>query len=267
MRGPSVFYVTSHGSAGDHWFDWLARALNAHPDVMIYLGETVRSKYLRERGRHERPEVGAFTDFLFDLGAFYEAIGECYAYRSYQLEPVRARWGDLVRMVNVVRHPYCWLTAYVDWRCTNMGMPADQTSGIDHEWNVVRHSDFLELELEPYKRDDIRIWASHQGMHILNRMTTDVRPGVRNVQLEHLVASRDVFRDAISYLTHERIVFDDALLDRVYRWVSTPFRPRSRILESASQERDRWPTWKVLAFERLVSSSARAVFEAHGYVL
>lgn len=262
-----MFYVTSHGSAGDHWFDWFARGLNAHPDQMIYMGESVRSKYLKERSRKQRPDPVAFTAFLTDLGKPYRAIGETYAYRSYQLESVQARHGDRVRFVNVVRHPYCWLTSYVRWRTSNMGMPAGQTMAIEHEWNVARHEEFDALGLHPYTRSDVDVWASHQGMHILNRMVSDARSGVKNVRLEEIVRSRDIFSQTVAYLTHGRLVFDAALLDRVYGWVNRPFRSDGRVVHSSADERAAWPDWKAQAFEALVSPQAREMFTSFGYAL
>jgi hypothetical protein len=260
-----VFYISSHGSAGDHWFDWLARALNAHPDLMIYMGESVRSKYLKERSRKDRPELLAYTEFLTDLGKPYQAIGETYAYRAYQLQALSPVYGDRVRFVNVVRHPYCWLSSYVHWRTTNMGMPPGQTSAVEHEWSVTRHDEFAALE--PYGRDDIAVWASHQGMHILNRMLSDAAPGVRNLPLETLVADRGAFGDMAAYLTHGRIEFPPALLDTIYAWVMTPFRPGGRVLRDAAAERATWPAWKARAFEALVRPEVRAMFEGFGYRL
>lgn len=262
-----VFYVTSHGSAGDHWFDWFARSLNASPDLMIYMGESVRTKYLRERKRHERPDPVAFTQFLIDLGRPYPAIGECYAYRAYQLEPVREVFGDTVRFVNIVRHPYCWLSAYVNWRTTNMGMPPTLTSAIEHEWSVTRHEEFLQLGLRPYERQDIDVWASHQGMHILNRMISDTKPGVKNVCLETLVQSPEIFNATVNELTHGRVLFDKPLLERVYAWTGTPFRSNGWVISSAEKERQSWPDWKAEAFEKLVSPAVQAMFQSFGYRL
>lgn len=234
---------------------------------MIYMGESVRSKYFKERARNERPDVLAFTQFLTDLGAPYVAIGECYAYRSYQLEALSAVHGDSVRWINVVRHPYCWLTSYAQWRVGNMGMPPGETMAIDHEWTITRHEEFRSLGLRPYERADVEVWATLQGMHILNRMVTDGRPGVRNVQLERLVADREVFCESVDHLTHGRIRFDTPLLDTIYAWVDVPFRPGGRIVRSPEEERASWPAWKIDAFEKLVGRDARCTFEASGYVL
>lgn len=262
-----VFYVSSHGSAGDHWFDWLARGLNAHPDMMIYMGESVRSKYLKERSRKDRPDLLAFTEFLTDLGKPYRAIGEAYAYRAYQLEALKPVYGDRVRFVNIVRHPYCWLSSYVHWRATNMGMPPDQTSAVEHEWSVTRHDEFAALGLEPYTRDQVEIWASHQGMHILNRMISDTARGIWRWNLEKLVEDRDAFSEMVGYLTHGRVKFDRALLDTIYSWTMTPFRAGGRVLTDPAAERAAWPAWKEAAWDKLVSTDVRQMFERWGYEL
>jgi len=69
-----VFYVSSHGMAGDHLFDWLPKALGSHPEIYTYMGESIRSKYLKERKRNERPDLLEFTNFLYDMGATFVII-------------------------------------------------------------------------------------------------------------------------------------------------------------------------------------------------
>ena len=56
-----VFFISSHGMAGDHLFDWLPKAINSHPEILLFLGESVRSKYFKERSRKERPKVSEYV--------------------------------------------------------------------------------------------------------------------------------------------------------------------------------------------------------------
>lgn len=258
---PVVFYVASHGLAGDHWFDWFSKALNAHPDIYIYMGESVRAKYLKERSRKERPGPGPYTKLLQDMGAAYKAVGETYAYRSYQLYDLP----ENVRMVNLVRHPYSWLDYYVDWRVGNMNMPEGDTSGVDHEWSVVSHADIGDHSLREYQREDVEIWAAYQGMVILNRMTSDKLPGVRNVRLESVVGDSAMFARLVDYLTQGAICYDGRLLDLVYSWVDHPWRLGGVIRDNPAEVYKAWPKWKRTAFARLVSSEAIDTFEDHGY--
>ncbi|MFO7558734.1 MAG: hypothetical protein R6X10_07875 [Desulfobacterales bacterium] len=263
----NVFYVSSHGLAGDHWFDWFAKALNAHPEIMIYIGETVRSKYLKERSRKDRPNLLDFTKFLIDFGAAYEAVGECYAYRSYQLEALWKVYGDEIRFINLARHPYCWLEFYTTWRCSNMNMPPDDVSGVDHEWNITCHDEIKRYNLRPYKREDVKIWSFYQGLIILNRMISDLRPGVKNVRIEQVVSEREKFAEVVDYLTHGRIVYERPLMDLIYSWVNTPFRKTGIVRNNPEKEYAAWPDWKREAFLKIVREETIAMFEIHGYTL
>ncbi|EKD38833.1 MAG: hypothetical protein ACD_75C00595G0004 [uncultured bacterium] len=262
-----IFYVSSHGVAGDHWFEWFARSLNAHPDLMIYMGESVRSKYLKERSRKDRPDLMDFTRFLIDLGASYEAIGECFAYRAYQLEQLKPVYGDRIRFINVMRHPYCWLGYYVDWRCSNMNMPAENTEGVDHEWRVTCHDEIRGYGLRPYQRKDVEIWAFYQGILILNRMVSDKREAGPNLSLETIVADPDAFQQAVSFLTHDRIFYDRALLDTIYSWVDKPFRANRTIRPDPQSEYHGWPEWKKEAFKKIVRQETVEMFRGYGYVI
>lgn len=262
-----VFYVSSHGSADDHWFNWFAKALNAHPEVIVYFGESVRQKYMHERSRKERPDLVQFTRFLADLGRSYLAIGDCYSYRAYQLEQLSESFQSEVRFVNLVRHPYCWLHFYVTWRCTNMGMPEGVTGPLDHEWSVVRHDILGELDIKPYTREDVEIWTSYQGMLILNRMVSDLRPNVQNYCLERVVKEPELFNSIASYLTHERVQFDAPLLDLIYSWVHVPFRNGLRRRVLPGEEYAAWPEWKKDAFQKIVNNETLSMFEQYGYQL
>ncbi len=60
----NVFYVTSQGYAADHWYGWLPKALNAHPEIFALLAhEGSRPKYIKTRTRGERPSIIPFTEF------------------------------------------------------------------------------------------------------------------------------------------------------------------------------------------------------------
>lgn len=262
-----VFYVSSHGSADDHWFNWFAKALNAHPEIMIYFGESVRQKYMHERSRKERPDLVHFTQFLADLGRAYQAIGDCYSYRAYQLEQLWETYGSHVRFVNLVRHPYCWLHFYVTWRSTNMGMPQGVNGPLDHEWSVVRHDILSELDLKPYTRNDVEIWASYQGMLILNRMISDLRPNVQNYCLEKIIKQPALFNDISRYLTHDRVQFDSALLELIYSWIHTPFRQGLKKRVLPDEEYGLWPNWKKDAFRKIVNIETLSMFEQYEYIL
>jgi len=267
MSESHVFYVSSHGSADDHWFNWFAKALNAHPEILIYFGEAVRQKYLQERSRKERPDLKQFTSFLADLGRAYQATGDCYSYRAYQLEELLETFQNKVRFINLVRHPYCWLHFYITWRCTNMGMPDGATGPLDHEWSVVRHDILSTFKLKPYTRDDVEVWSSYQGMLILNRMISDLHLNVKNYCLEDVVQEPELFNNIIGYLTHGRIQFTKPLLDIVYSWVYTPFRDGAKKRVLPHEEYAQWPDWKKEAFEKIVNNEPRSMFEQYGYKL
>ncbi|MBF0623112.1 MAG: hypothetical protein HQL54_14435 [Magnetococcales bacterium] len=261
-----VFFVTSHGTAGDHWFEWLAKALNAHPEIMIFAGEAVRQKYFHERARNERPDTALFVRFLADLGMPYTAVGDCYSYRAYQLESLSEMFGDQVRFINVVRHPVAWLHFYVSWRCNNMRMPATITTPLDHEWKVTCHDTFSALNLKSYSREDVAIWSAYQGMDILNRMVSDKRVNV-NYPLERIVESPDYFQKIISWLTHGRVQFDKERLKQTYARLDVPSRANGVILTDLEKERATWPQWKEEAWSRIVKPETLAMFEEYGYTL
>lgn len=265
-----VFYVTSWGYGADHWFAWFVKALNANPEMLAYLAnEGSRPKYFpEERSRAQRPDLIKFTRFLADVGMTYTAIGDCYSYRPTMMHALLAEWPDLVRIVQLTRHPYAWLFFHVRWRTTNMRMLGGEGGPLEHEWlHGCDHKLFKRLGLRPYNKDDIEIWTSYQGMWKMNDVAADARMPIRQIPLELVVGNRDLFCEIVDYLTHGRVSYDAPLLDLIYSWVWTPFRGEQKLRVHPEALRAEWPDWKIEAFEKLVTAEAKDAFRQLGYAL
>lgn len=263
-----VFYVTSRGYAADHWYAWFSKALNAHPEIFTYLAnEGSRPKYFKERTRAERPEIIRFTQFMADVGKTFSAIGDCYSYRANRMKPLLDKYGSAVPVINLVRHPYSWLKFYVRWRATNMRMPDGETGPLDHEWQITRHELFKLLGLRPYKKEDVEIWATYQGLYHLKNIVADVEPGIKQIMLEEVVNDREIFQETIKYLTHGRVRYDQSLLDLVYSWVWTQFSGEGRLRVVPEEEYESWPDWQHEAFEKIVEDEVIECYRKLGYRL
>lgn len=262
-----VFFLSSHGMAGDHWFDWLPKSINSHSEILLYIGESVRSKYLKERSRQARPALLSYVKFLDDVGgATYQGVGDCFSYRSYQLEELN-HLNLNIPWLNIVRHPYAWLYFYISWRVNNMNMNKDDTSAVDHEWRVTWHHHFKALPIRAYKKEDIHVWAAYQGMAILNRMITDLNKAVINIPMERIVVDKMLFKKIISILTGDRVEFSGRLVDQVYADVYKPYRGTKNLLEDPLAYYHKWPDWKREAFDAIVKKQTLQMFEDHGYEL
>ncbi|MCP5366074.1 MAG: hypothetical protein H6907_18115 [Hyphomicrobiales bacterium] len=263
-----VFYVTAQGYAADHWYGWLPKVFNMHPEIFALLAhEGSRPKYLKERTRGERPDIVAFTHFLSDMGMTYEAIGDFYSYRGWQIPPLRDAFGDAVPVVNIVRHPIAWLEFYVRWRSSNMRMPDGSLGPIEWEWGIAHHELFKELGLKPYGQDEPHIWAAYQGMHMMNDILRDSTGRVTHVKLESLVRDPDHLQRLVSFLTKGRCTFPQGILDAAYAIVDTPFRGEEKLRVVPRELYDAWPDWKKEALAKLLKPDARALYERFGYRL
>jgi hypothetical protein len=265
-----VFYVTSWGYGADHWFSWFVKALNAHPEIMAYLAnEGSRPKYFpEERSRAQRPNLIRFARFMADVGMTYTAIGDCYSYRPTMMHDVIEKWPDIVRIVQLTRHPYAWLFFHVRWRTTNMRMLGGEMAPLDHEWLYgCDHELFRSLGLKEYSRDDIEIWTTFQGMWKMNDVASDTRMPIRQIPIERIVADRGLFCEIMEFLTHGRVRYEDRLLDLIYSWVWKPFGGEDALQVTPKKLRMEWPEWKAEAFNKLVSQEAQNCFRQLGYEL
>ncbi|MEJ2372324.1 MAG: hypothetical protein P8Y16_00700, partial [Sulfurimonas sp.] len=104
--------------------------------------------------RAQRPDIMKFTRFLADVGMTYTAIGDCYSWWPTMMHEVIEKWSDVVRIVQLTRHPYAWLFFHVRWRTTNMRMLGGEQGPLDHEWlHGCDHKLFKQLGLKKYTRN------------------------------------------------------------------------------------------------------------------
>ncbi|MHB9116981.1 MAG: sulfotransferase domain-containing protein [Burkholderiales bacterium] len=264
-----VFFVTAWGYAADHLFGWFPKALNSHKDIFALLAhEGSRPKYLKERTRGERPPLVPFTEFLNDMGMTYSSIGDCYSYRAGQMpELLNIERYKNIPVVNLVRHPVAWLEFYVRWRASNMRMRAGATDPLAWEWKVACHAYFEYLGLQPYAKDEIDVWASYQGMFQLNNVLGDIQAIQHHLPIEVVADNPAIFKTLSTYLTRNRVTFEQSDLDRAYSMRHTLFRGEAPVECDPAQLMQSWPGWKVDAFRKLVSPEAIDVYSAFGYDL
>jgi hypothetical protein len=261
-----VFFVTAQGYAADHWFGWLPKVLNMHPEIFALLAhEGSRPKYFKERTRGERPDLLMFAEFLNDMGMTYNAIGDCYSYRAHQMPLLIAKYRRQIPVLNFTRHPYAWLEFYVRWRASNMRMPDGSTAPLDWEWNSAKHDLFQSLGLPAYEKNDVEIWASYQGMYMLNEHLEDFRSGIPTMPIETITKDPKQFQAIVSYLTKNNCTYSPQMLDQVYSIVNTPFRGEEKINATPSVLYEQWPDWKRAAFHRIVPPAVIKAFESFGY--
>lgn len=262
-----VFYVTAWGYAADHYFGWLPKALNCHPEIFALLAhEGSRPKYLKERTRAERPSIVPFTDFLNDMGMTYQAIGDCYSYRAGQMPELLSepRYSQ-TPVINLVRHPAVWLEFYVRWRASNMRMTAGASDPLAWEWKVTHHQYFRHLSLREYEKEEVGVWAAFQGMHQLNAILRDFRALKYHAAIEGIATRPEFFLEFVKFLTKGRCNYDQRDLDRAFSMVGTLFRGEEKVETDPAELMKAWPSWKVEGFRKIVHGQSLDVYKSFGY--
>ena len=146
-----------------------------------------------------------------------------------------------------------------------MRMPDGSTGPLDWEWKVANHALFDALELPPYEKDDVAVWATYQGMFMLNQHLQDLRSGVPTMSMESIVKDPNQLQVVVSYLTKNRCKFTPELLDKAYEVVDLPFRGEEKINADPKVLYDQWPEWKRIAFRKLVDPVILEAFQSYGY--
>jgi len=262
-----VFYVTAWGYAADHWLGWFPKALNSHPELFALLAhEGSRPKYFSERTRGDRPDLVPYTEFMNDMSMTYQFSGDCYSWRAVQTKALKhyQRYRN-IPVLNLVRHPATWLEFYVNWRSANMRMREGSIDPLTWEWKVARHRKFQSLALKSYQREDVNIWASHQGMVLLNGVLSDLDATPHHLQVERIVNRTEVFQQAIAILTNNTIQYTSDELDVAYSMLPILFRGEVPTNANPHTLMESWPGWKVDAFRLLVSDRSLDAYKNHGY--
>ena len=262
-----VFYVTAWGYAADHLLGWFPKALNCHHDMFALLAhEGSRPKYLVERTRGERPPLVIFTEFLNDMGMTYSVIGDCYSYRAGQMsELLNIERYKNIPVLNIVRHPVTWLEYYVRWRSSNMRMREGATDPLAWEWKTSCHGYFEYLGLKSYEKNDIDIWASYQGMFLLNNVLGDIKALNKHFAIEKIANEPELFRELVKYLSKGKVFFDQVTLDLAYSMRDTLFSGESAVETNPEILIGGWPDWKIDAFRKLVHPETLEAYYSFGY--
>ena len=149
-----------------------------------------------------------------------------------------------------------------------MRMLGGENGPLEHEWlYACDHALFKRLGLKPYGKEDIEVWTTFQGMWKMNDVASDFKMSIRQVPIEQVVASRELFCGIIDYLTHGRVTYDEHLLDLIFSWVWIPFRGEAKLRVAPRELRTKWPDWKIEAFDKLVSIESQESFRKLGYEL
>ncbi len=264
----SACFIASHGMAGDLLFDWLPKALQLHPEIYIYMGESIRSKYLKERTRKERPDPLQFKKFLLDMCSDnYLLAGECFSYRTFHFRNLPKSFFKDCKVVNIVRDPIIWLHHYSQWRVNNCNMPTTNTFATDWEWKITKHDKFKKLGLKKYQKKDVNIWSFFQGLDILTRMQSDIDDGFLCIKLEDLSKSLTNINKLLSYLSNGKIKFSSSYQDLIFSLQKEKRRKWHRLYLTHDEIVSEWKSWQKDAYEIILSPKYKKVFNKHGYIL
>lgn len=264
-----VFYATSWGTSADHPFYWFVRALNTHHDIYALPGpEGPRQKYMREWSRAERPPLVQYTEFMNDMGQPFRLVGDCFSYRAGQMpELLKIERYKNIPVVNLPRHPAPWLEYHVRWRASNMRLRAGVVDPLAWEWKSTCHALFEHLGLRRYTKADVEVWTAFQGMMQVNAVCGDYPAVPRHQPIETIFDDPEVFNDVVRYLSHGRIEFDRADLDRAYSSNGVLYQGEELLETDPRTLIESWPGWKVDAFRKLVSADAMKIYRSFGYDL
>ena len=98
------------------------------------------------------------------MGMTYGSIGDCYSFRVHHLIELNSQKIQKITKTLFSENPLIWIYFYQQWRSSNMRMGSGKTNPLEWEWSVANHIYFKQLNLKPYKKDDVNIWSFYQRL-------------------------------------------------------------------------------------------------------
>lgn len=246
-RPAHLFAIVTWGAAATNW---LAKVLNAHPEVLCL--HNAGNPWARVTGTSRIDEM-TYMEFVARVGRIYQAAGDCHAVSADSIPKLKKRWGECFRAAVVVRHPVPRILSM--WNLA-------KRAGIDSyelDYRFLRSVAPPALDWLKTKEHLFFLHTSRMANNILKEV--EVGPVFK---MEALTADPNQVRTLLHHLTGSELDFHAAMLDSLFgqRLVSHsnldhPQKPETAFTQLAEWQQD--------IFRAAFDPKARAIYERLGY--
>jgi hypothetical protein len=259
---PNLFAVISWGTAGTHW---LARLLNAHPDVLCVhnLRNKVESSQLLLRNRWSRIAwrrvVGSrrYLRLIRNEGRAYRCAGDVHGVPARDVEDLATCFGERIRFAVLTRHPVTRVRSFVNLN-ERVG------SGIDRPVLAVHLLRQLGREACEAMGSRRRLYFLYGVLQVL-RVIEEQRVGPI-FTLERLTTERDEVNRLLRHLSQGELAFDPETLEASYSQPTISHSPTKQTDDPAQVFASFEPSEQA-TFRQFLLPEARKLYEELGYDL
>jgi hypothetical protein len=248
-EGARLFVVVTWGASGSLW---LARLLNAHPEVLCL------HAFNGQLNRHWGQSIDELTYLraIAHQSKAYRLAGDVHGVDVHGLGALRDAFGDRLRVATLVRHPVPRLVS---------------------QWAVYRRRGIglRELSRRARWRARLRVWRRAgnpdeplfaHAMSLVNRVVLESRQGPM-FALERLASDVDEAQALLSHLSASELAFPESAFESVWRTRVNPHASaEARVFEPKALFAE-LPAWQREAFAALLDPAARSRYEELGYDL
>ncbi len=258
MSLSNVFVVVSWGRTGTVW---LAKLLNAHPQVFClhHLPASMQSVL----GPAAVPSEVDYLRLVVDqAGAHYRLVGDCHGVRVQRIHLLQDAFGDRLRVCSVTRHPVPRLESYL--------LYAQQIGVASYGIDYVRVSAGIPEHLRALAEGEERMFFAYL-MGLVNLIELEVEAGPV-FPIERLSTNLREVNRLLAHLSDGELKFTAAaarsvMAERLNVSVGpdgTPLPPRTADPEERFMA---WPSWQQELFLGLLHDRARELYEQLGLAL
>ena len=239
-----VFAVVSWGCAATNW---LARALNSHPDIFcVHAGNF----YWHHYGRAPYLDGPEYLGTIREMGSSYAAAGDVHGVDLRAVGAARETFGDQFACAIVVREPIARLYSQIALFQSNLHTRA---------WNVDYVERFIDQGVAlPVDNYESRLTL--HGVSMLNSIVTE-QATARVWRCEDLTTRAEVLAEFVTEIAGSSVRVDPNWAQAT---VALPAVFQHATDGHLSQDR-RPPDWQIDAIRKIVSPRAWDLYSQLGY--
>jgi len=239
---PFLFSVVSWGCAAT---EWLAKTLNAHPDIFcLHHAHTTWQKIAAAPPLHG----WNYLRVVGVLGWTYRAAGDVHGLSLESIRELRSKLGDNFNCAIVTREPIARLSSQ---------MALFERSLRKEAWNVDYVQSFIDKGVRlPQESIDNRLFL--HGVNMINNIIQE-EPVAPIWRAEDLTTNAALLAQFVRELTRGHVEVEPEWAERAVR------RPPSNRHSKPGAAPRQFEPWQIEAFNKIVEPRAWCLYEKLGY--
>jgi hypothetical protein len=250
-----LFAVVSNGCAATHW---LAKILNAHPEVLCV--HNIKNPWSKQTKTDMIDHV-VYMEILRRAGRGYRLAGDCHGIAARSIPAIRETFGDQFRSAVVTRHPIPRIVSYL-----SLSQKVGRDSYLKNPITHMRVKMSFEPQLRRLLNTRERRLFAYQAMPFVNFIKNQVEAGPV-FTMEALTKNFEEVNKLVNFLSNGELEFTLEMLAPIFDTPVVAHRKKKAGPRDPEEIFASWPEWQRELFRTLLLPEAKQLYQDLGYDL